>query len=102
MTSAQALEIIFPSHLAELGEELVGLSEDAVETSGSGFGGLDASSVLFVALSLPLIKMIGNVLVARVKAGQTTKLRYKGMTIEGVSEATILKALETVKDDLKP
>ena len=102
MTGAQALEIVFPSHLAELGEELTALSEDAVATSGSGFAGIDTNSVLFVALTVPLIRKIGDVLIAHIKAGQMTKLRYKGMTIEGVSEATLLKALETVKDDLKP
>lgn len=102
MTGTEALEIAFPTHLSELSEELLALSEDAVATSGSGLAGIDTNSVLFIALSVPLIKKIGDVLIARIKAGQATKLRYKGMTIEGVSEATILKALETIKDDLKP
>ena len=101
MAEGQALEIIVPPQFPDLALELADLSEDAVQTRGSGFGGIDASSVIFLALSVPLIKRVGDVLIARIRAGQRTKLRYKGMTIEGVSEETILKALDSVRDDLK-
>src|SRR5690349_13710101 len=102
MTEGRALEIITPSQSSDLTSELLNLSEDAFETRGSGFGGIDTSSVIFVTLSVPFIKKLGDVLVARIKAGQTIRLRYKGMTLEGVSEETILKALETVRHDLEP
>ena len=102
MADGLALEIIVPPQFPKLAAELADLSEDTVQTRGSGFGGIDASSVIFLALSVPLIKSVSDVLISRIRAGQTTKLRYKGMIMEGVSEETILKALDSVKDDLEP
>jgi hypothetical protein len=92
--SAVQLTVSVPRDESELiAAELRAEGADLLPVSSEGFDG--ASTVnLIVALTPPVAAILAGLYTKRLAANRYISLKYKGIEVKGVSEATLLKIVE--------
>ncbi len=86
-----AIETDSPELVAEL-EQLEGTAPSLTGHS-QGWDGLSVATVV-LSLSAPVVPALVKILKANIEARRHVRVKKGGVTIEGVSEATLLKILE--------
>ena len=91
-----AIETDSPELVAEL-ERLEG-AVPSLTGHSQGWDGVSVATVV-LALSAPIVPALVKIIKASIEARRHVRVKKGGITIEGVSEATLLKILETANGE---